>query len=232
MATSLGERASANAGAEGGEFSREEPEEGSSAIRCTGSPNTVGSVEATGGKTTPPALCTPHSNRPAHGREHRRRVSSHKLVLQYIVPCMTSYGLCIVNNFLGSTAGDKILEEVLRLHQSGKFQHGELATGTRGKNKSIRGDKITWVDGMEPGCGNIGFLLSRMDRLVTFADGKLGSYTIRGRHKLCRLPLRRLVCGFLESGFVFHAVRPVFVSHVYDTHTCACGEYSEGRQES
>ncbi|XP_015206074.2 prolyl hydroxylase EGLN3 isoform X2 [Lepisosteus oculatus] len=181
MATSLGERASANAGAEGGEFSRDG--EGSSAIRCTGSPNPVGTVHATGGKTTPPALCNPHSNRPAPGREHRRRVSSHKLVLRYIAPCMNSYGLCIVNNFLGSAAGGKILEEVLRLHQSGEFQHGELASGTCGQNQSIRGDRITWVDGTEPGCGNIGFLLSRMDRLVAFADGKLGSYTIRGRHK-------------------------------------------------
>ncbi|XP_076834713.1 prolyl hydroxylase EGLN3 isoform X1 [Brachyhypopomus gauderio] len=123
----------------------------------------------------------PHSNRPKL-KEHKRR-NTHKLVLQYIVPCMNSYGLCIIDNFLGNKIGDRVLQEVRRVHENGRMQDGQLACQKLDKSKAIRGDKIAWVDGTENGCHNIGFLLSRMDKLITFADGKLGSYKIRGRHK-------------------------------------------------
>ncbi|XP_041121051.1 prolyl hydroxylase EGLN3-like isoform X1 [Polyodon spathula] len=136
---------------------------------------------ASDSKPAPCALSKTHYNKPVC-KDHKR-VSSHKLVIQYIVPCMNTYGLCIVDNFLGNKFGDKILQEVITLHGCGKFQDGELASQKSGSNKSIRGDKIMWVQGNEPGCENIGFLLSRMDKLITYADGKLGSYTIRGRHK-------------------------------------------------
>nr|XP_033806765.1 egl nine homolog 3 isoform X2 [Geotrypetes seraphini] len=115
-------------------------------------------------------------------KEHKR-IHSQRLVLQYIVPCMESYGLCIVDNFVGHKCGEKILQEVLALHQSGKFQDGELANQKSGSNRAIRGDKILWVEGNEQGCENIGVLLSKMDKLIMYADGKLGHYKIRGRHK-------------------------------------------------
>ncbi|XP_026869010.1 egl nine homolog 3 isoform X2 [Electrophorus electricus] len=129
----------------------------------------------------PCQLRKPRSNRPK-SKEHKR-LNTHKLVLQYIVPCMNSYGLCIIDNFLGNKVGDRILQEVRCVHEGGKMQDGQLACQKLDKSKAIRGDKIAWVDGTETGCHNIGFLLSRMDKLITFADGKLGSYKIRGRHK-------------------------------------------------
>ncbi|XP_036398388.1 egl nine homolog 3 isoform X1 [Megalops cyprinoides] len=137
--------------------------------------------EDTDNVVMPCALRKPRSNRPK-SKEHKR-LNSHKLVLQYIVPCMNSYGLCIVDNFLGNKIGDRILQEVIQIQQAGRLQDGELACRKFGKSKSIRGDKITWVEGNEPGCENIGFLLTRMDKLITYADGKLGKYKIRGRHK-------------------------------------------------
>ncbi|XP_053883979.1 prolyl hydroxylase EGLN3 isoform X1 [Malaclemys terrapin pileata] len=120
------------------------------------------------------------SRKRAPPKEHR---SGQRLVVQYIVPCMNSYGLCIVDNFLGHKIGDKVLQEVKALHLSDKFQDGELASQKSDSTKTIRGDKILWVEGNEQGCENIGYLLSRMDKLIMYADGKLGNYKIRGRHK-------------------------------------------------
>ena len=130
----------------------------------------------------PRELRQPRSKRPASSE--RRRLNTHKLVLQYVAPCMKSYGLCIVDNFLGNRVGERVLHEVRRIHDGGRMQDGQLACQTGDKSKAIRGDKIVWVDGTEAGCHNIGFLLSRMDKLITVADGQLGSYKIRGRHKV------------------------------------------------
>lgn len=124
----------------------------------------------------------PHKHRPK-SKEHKR-LNTHKLVLQYIGPCMNTYGLCVVDNFLGNKIGDRILQEVRNIHQGGQMQDGELVCQTPGKNKSIRGDKIAWVEGNEQGCENIGFLLTRMDKLFMHANGRLGNYKITWRHKV------------------------------------------------
>ncbi|XP_020382815.1 egl nine homolog 3 isoform X1 [Rhincodon typus] len=131
-------------------------------------------------------LCTKTTN--------SKRMNLSKLVLDHIAPCMNQYGLCFVDSFLGHKIGDKILQEVVTLYQSGSFEDGTLAgqstssdkevtapSGT--SNKTIRGDKIMWVQGTEPGCASIGLLMQRMDKLILHADGKLGHYRIRGRHK-------------------------------------------------
>ncbi|XP_066550486.1 egl nine homolog 1-like [Amia ocellicauda] len=128
----------------------------------------------------------PNRARGGRGAQHReqRRPSAQRLVSQYIVPSMTAYGLCRVDHFLGNRVGERVLQEVLNLHQGGKLQDGQLASRKLGRSKSIRGDQIAWVEGTEPGCENIGFLLTRMDKLITYADGKLGNFKIRGRHKV------------------------------------------------
>ncbi|XP_069494559.1 prolyl hydroxylase EGLN3 isoform X1 [Ambystoma mexicanum] len=107
------------------------------------------------------------------------------MVLRYVVPSMEGYGLCFVDHFAGQRLGEGVLQEVLALHQSGSFQAGVLAStqGTAGDQAKIRGDQILWVEGNEPGCENIGALLSRMDTAIMHADGSLGRYKIRGRHK-------------------------------------------------
>ncbi|XP_076156736.1 prolyl hydroxylase EGLN3 isoform X1 [Alosa pseudoharengus] len=115
-------------------------------------------------------------------KEHKR-LNTHKLVLHYIGPYMNTYGLCKVDNFLGNKIGDRILQEVKNIHHGGKMQDGELVCQTQRKNKSIRGDTITWVGGNEEGCENIGFLLTRMDKIIMHANGRLGNYKITGRHK-------------------------------------------------
>ncbi|XP_073690657.1 egl nine homolog 1 [Garra rufa] len=108
---------------------------------------------------------------------------SHKLAMEYIVPCMNKHGICAVDNFLGEDIGVSILEDVKALHQTGKFTDGQLVSQKSDCSKDIRGDKITWIEGKEPGCEKIRFLMSRMDDLVRNCNGKLGNYSINGRTK-------------------------------------------------
>ncbi len=147
--------------------------------------------QTSGRMELPKELRKPRSNR-AKSNEHKR-LNTHKLVLQYIVPCMNSNGLCIVDDFLGDRIGERIVQEVKRIHQSGNMQDGQLVSQKLHKSKAIRGDKIAWVDGTESGCQNIGYLLTRMDKLITCADGKLDRFKIRGRHKVS--VVRALTCS-------------------------------------
>ncbi|KAM3606505.1 uncharacterized protein V6R79_017609 [Siganus canaliculatus] len=109
--------------------------------------------------------------------------SPQKLATEYIVPCMNKHGICMVDNFLGAETGLGILEDVKALHKTGKFTDGQLVSQKSDSTKDIRGDKITWIEGKEPGCEKIRFLMSRMDDLIRHCNGKLGNYTINGRTK-------------------------------------------------
>lgn len=67
-----------------------------------------------------------------------------------------------------------------------------MATKGNKDLKHIRGDKITWIDGKEPECSNMGFLINQVDAVVTLANklkdnGELGSYNIRERTKVIYL---------------------------------------------
>ncbi|XP_016104739.1 egl nine homolog 1-like [Sinocyclocheilus grahami] len=108
---------------------------------------------------------------------------THKLATEYIVPCMNKHGICVVDNFLGEDIGLSILEDVRALQQTGKFTDGQLVSQKSDSTKDIRGDQITWIEGKEPGCDKICFLMSRMDDLVRNCNGKLGNYSINGRTK-------------------------------------------------
>ncbi|XDV49808.1 hypothetical protein PO909_018989 [Leuciscus waleckii] len=107
-----------------------------------------------------------------------------KLATEYIIPCMNKHGICVVDNFLGEDIGLSILDDVKALHQAGKFTNGQLVSQKSDSSKDIRGDKITWIEGKEPGCEKICFLMSCMDDLVRNCNGNLGNYTINGRTKV------------------------------------------------
>ncbi|XP_078398095.1 egl nine homolog 1 isoform X3 [Cetorhinus maximus] len=115
-----------------------------------------------------------------HGRSGG---SSQKLVQEYIVPCMSKHGICMVDNFLGEERGDSVLREVKELHQSGRFTDGQVVNQKGDSSRDIRGDQITWVDGKESGCTQIGLLMNSMDDLIRHCNGKLGNYNINGRTK-------------------------------------------------
>ncbi|GFN82899.1 Egl nine like protein 1 [Plakobranchus ocellatus] len=102
----------------------------------------------------------------------------------YVVECLTKYGICVIDKFLGEATGQEILKEVLQLKASGVMRQGQLVHGpSSSSNKYIRGDMITWVDGLEPRSENIHYLISCMDAVVVQCASKLKAYTINERTK-------------------------------------------------
>ncbi|XP_005946895.1 egl nine homolog 1 isoform X2 [Haplochromis burtoni] len=110
-------------------------------------------------------------------------LSPQKLAMECIVPCMNKHGICVVDGFVGAEIGLGILENVKALYETGKFTDGQLVSQKSDSTKDIRGDKITWIDGKEPRCERIQFLMNRMDDLIRHCNGKLGNYAINGRTK-------------------------------------------------
>ncbi|XP_055542069.1 rho GTPase-activating protein gacZ isoform X2 [Wyeomyia smithii] len=106
-----------------------------------------------------------------------------------LVRDMNEYGVCVLDNFLGPERGLRVLKEVTGMYSSGVFRDGQLVSNRGGMNiRHIRGDKITWIGGNEPGCSNIGYLINRVDAVITNCkrmknNGKLGLHNIRERTK-------------------------------------------------
>ncbi|XP_077192785.1 prolyl hydroxylase EGLN2-like isoform X4 [Paroedura picta] len=112
------------------------------------------------------------------------RVPVGQLALDYVVPCLGCYGICVKDGFLGEALGAQILAEVVGLHQGGKLRDGQLVSARTVPSRSIRGDQIAWVEGREVGCRAIGALMARVDELILHCAGKLGGYDITGRTKV------------------------------------------------
>ncbi|XP_018084017.1 egl-9 family hypoxia-inducible factor 2 L homeolog isoform X2 [Xenopus laevis] len=87
------------------------------------------------------------------------------------------------DHFLGEALGSRVLEEVQMLNRSGKFRDGQLVSQRTIPSKNIRGDQIAWVEGKEPGCENIGALMSKIDEVIMHCNGKMENYVINGRTK-------------------------------------------------
>ncbi|KAK7149055.1 hypothetical protein R3I93_013151 [Phoxinus phoxinus] len=134
-------------------------------------------------KPADPTLFTRSESSETDSSNTKHKPQTLKLATEYIIPCMNKHGICVVDNFLGEDIGLSILDDVKALHQAGKFTNGQLVSQKSDSSKDIRGDKITWIEGKEPGCENICFLMSRMDDLVRNCNGNLGNYTINGRTK-------------------------------------------------
>lgn len=113
-----------------------------------------------------------------------KALAPQRLALEYIVPCMNKHGICVVDEFLGKEVGGRVAQEVRALHHTGRFTDGQLVSQKSDSSKDIRGDKITWVEGKEPGCHTIGLLMNSMDDLIRHCNGKLGDYKINGRTKV------------------------------------------------
>lgn len=112
--------------------------------------------------------------------------SPERIAQQYIVPCMKYYGICVKDSFLGPQLGDRVLQEVEVLNQTGKFRGGQLVSQKSIPSRNIRGDQIAWVEGREPGCESIGALMAHIDEAVMYsaANGQLGDCIINGRTKV------------------------------------------------
>ena len=106
---------------------------------------------------------------------------------QIILKDMNQYGFCVIDNFLQN--GDAILNEVNNLYDKGLFRAGQVVNNRANSNsKLIRGDQIIWVEGNEPICTNIGFLVRILDSIVTkcnttMSAGEFLKYNINRRTK-------------------------------------------------
>ncbi|KAG9468280.1 egl nine homolog 1 isoform X2 [Eleutherodactylus coqui] len=124
------------------------------------------------------------------GRRGEERPNGHhrpplqKLALEYIIPCMSRHGICVLDDFLGPELGEKIAGEVRALHSTGRFTDGQLVSQKSDSPKDIRGDQITWVEGKEVGCRAVGHLMTSMDDLIRHCGTKLGNFRINGRTKV------------------------------------------------
>ncbi|ERE46054.1 putative egl nine-like protein [Cricetulus griseus] len=116
-------------------------------------------------------------------REEAPPSAPERLALDYIVPCMRYYGICVKDNFLGATLGGRVLAEVEALKRGGRLRDGQLVSQRAIPPRSIRGDQIAWVEGHEPGCRSIGALMAHVDTVIRHCAGRLGSYVINGRTK-------------------------------------------------
>lgn len=116
-------------------------------------------------------------------REEVQPSAPERLALDYIVPCMRYYGICVKDNFLGAVLGGRVLAEVEALKWGGRLRDGQLVSQRAIPPRSIRGDQIAWVEGHEPGCRSIGALMAHVDAVIRHCAGRLGNYVINGRTK-------------------------------------------------
>lgn len=117
-------------------------------------------------------------------REEAQPSAPERLALDYIVPCMRYYGICVKDNFLGAVLGGRVLAEVEALKWGGRLRDGQLVSQRAIPPRSIRGDQIAWVEGHEPGCRSIGALMGHVDAVIRHCAGRLGNYVINGRTKV------------------------------------------------
>lgn len=140
------------------------------------------SCDSGGGSSNP----TTHSSGEASARlrEEAQPSAPERLALDYIVPCMRYYGICVKDNFLGAVLGGRVLAEVEALKWGGRLRDGQLVSQRAIPPRSIRGDQIAWVEGHEPGCRSIGALMAHVDAVIRHCAGRLGNYVINGRTKV------------------------------------------------
>lgn len=101
---------------------------------------------------------------------------------QYVIRCLTNFGFCVVDRYMGSEVGTQILNEVVNLEMMGLFRDGQLISQTNDK-QTIRGDKIVWVERDTKGLRHIPVLIRHLDILMESLNGQVGAYQIKSRSK-------------------------------------------------
>ncbi len=111
----------------------------------------------------------------------------HEKLTHYLVDCMKRFGICVIDRVLGKEKADGILQDVLALHQEGRFSEGQLVKSNEdnpAQQGAIRGDKIMWTDGVSPPSRNIRYLISQMDTIIQMTNGLFENITISSRTKV------------------------------------------------
>lgn len=131
-----------------------------------------------------------------HFRDSRPRLNGYKVMdrqnsyhdqAKYVVETLEKQGYCYVDDFHGEDIARNILAEVKQLHHQKKFTDGQLVSSNGNGsmlNKTIRDDKIAWVDGKEENCATISFHMARVNSLVRECNGLIAEYDIEHRTKV------------------------------------------------
>lgn len=118
-------------------------------------------------------------------------------ICRQLIDHMNKFGICVIDNFLGSVRGNLILKEVKQLYSSGQYINGRLASdrllNDRNSNTdpgAIRNDRVIWVDGSENGCSEINNLIMTFSSVITnssrlsfYSDNQLDKVVINRRTK-------------------------------------------------
>lgn len=116
-------------------------------------------------------------------------------IAHYVVDCLTKYGICVIDQFLGEVTGMEVLSEVKQLQNRGVMRKGQLVHSTAPSAQNIRGDIITWVDGRgkDSSTENIDYLVSCMDLVIQNCSPLLERYRINERTKVKTIYNRKLI---------------------------------------
>ena len=108
-------------------------------------------------------------------------------IADYVVQCLKDYGLCVLDNFMGQSRGNEIVNEACTLYSQGRMKEGQIASDHEVKSvasKKVREDKIAWVEKGDKAYINIGYLIGRLDALMLQLNGRFENCNINGRTKV------------------------------------------------
>lgn len=106
-----------------------------------------------------------------------------------VIHDLNTFGICVIDDFLGQERGTMVLDEVRSLYFEGRlFREGQLVSERGLSGRVIRGDQIVWLEGTEPQCPMVGFLVRTLDSIITRCNrsprgGLLREYRINQRTK-------------------------------------------------
>jgi hypoxia-inducible factor (prolyl hydroxylase) len=121
-------------------------------------------------------------------------------ICRHMIDHMNSFGICVIDDFLGSLKGEMILKEVKQLFSNRSYTTGKLVsdklvrgstnTGLSQANqpvvdtaKTIRNDRVIWVNGCEEGCEEINNLIQTLCSVITNSS-RLSLYSNNGLDKV------------------------------------------------
>ena len=77
-----------------------------------------------------------------------------------LIDHLNKYGACVIDDFLGESRGEDILEEVKTLWSSDVFREGQHSSSSDDTTSDrFRSDRIIWTDGVKPHCPSIKSLM-------------------------------------------------------------------------
>lgn len=99
-----------------------------------------------------------------------------------VIHDLNTFGICVIDNFLGEERGSMVLDEVRRLYNSNLFREGQLVSERGVSGHIIRGDQVIWLDGTEPQCPMVGFLVRTLDSIITRCNRSSRGGLLRNYH--------------------------------------------------